>query len=197
MAGMADDDRLNGLLLKLGAVLVAICAATTFALVYYTIDEHDETYDFKVVFMRLTDCGLGLLPTFEPSDIEKPGLNIFLMHIFFMALAFALLGPIGAVAYVLAEDVLKLPHSVAKWMHALIQFGALAASILGECLPLAGRLSDKIPVLRMEIVLRYFVRYHQRWHLSNAASTRLLIYGGKLPMPAIRELDPTKYEKQV
>eukprot|EP00965_Chrysotila_dentata_P025678 852936-Pleurochrysis_carterae.AAC.1 len=77
---MADGDRLHGLLLKLGSVLVAICAATTFALVYYTINEHDDKYDFKVEFMRVTECDMGLPSKFEPSGIEKPWLNIFLMH---------------------------------------------------------------------------------------------------------------------
>ena len=59
------------------------------------------------------------------------GENYFTLHMFFMVIAFCLLAPLGSIWYYFLEDMCRLPHDFVKWTHALVQLGAVVASVLG------------------------------------------------------------------
>ena len=59
------------------------------------------------------------------------GENFFTLHMFFMVIAFCLLAPLGSIWYFFLEDMCRLNHDFVKWTHALVQLGAVVASVLG------------------------------------------------------------------
>jgi len=113
----------NFTLAKLFALLVAVGAATTFVLLYDAATKQFATWK------------LGWAPS--PCDTEAAakaqakGFNAFAMHIFFMALAFALFSPLGAVTFVLIRDMIGLHQNVAKSVHGVLQLGAFLCSVMG------------------------------------------------------------------
>mmetsp|Transcript_43582 Transcript_43582/g.114554 ORF Transcript_43582/g.114554 Transcript_43582/m.114554 type:complete len:263 (+) Transcript_43582:71-859(+) len=107
-------------LAKICAFLAIVAAISFFAMLYDALADKFSTWK------------LGWAPSPCGSEgTASKGYNAFAMHVFFMALAFGLMAPIGAVTYVVVRDTLGLSQMVAKCVHGTCQLGAFLCSILG------------------------------------------------------------------
>ena len=96
-----------------------------FGLTFYSIYTITWAEPWSLAWVNFNpDCNASVPQT------PKTG-NSFLMHIFFMALAFGLCSPIGAVSYYFFHDMCRVPYAVTKWIHGLIKTGGLVCSVLG------------------------------------------------------------------
>jgi hypothetical protein len=96
-----------------------------FGLTFYSIYTITWAEPWSLAWVNFNpDCNAAVPQT------PKTG-NSFLMHIFFMALAFGLFSPIGAVSYYFFHDMCGVPYAVTKWIHGLIKTGGLVCSVLG------------------------------------------------------------------
>jgi len=109
----------NTAVAKAFAVLTAISAVTCFGLMYDAIHGKDPT--FSLGWASAPTCG-------QPAPKEP---SAFFMHVFFMAMAFGLFAPLGAVTYIIVRDTLGLRQKAAKAVHGLVQLGAFLCSVLG------------------------------------------------------------------
>ena len=131
------------LLLKLGAVAV-ICLAIAFIGMSYDmigaatpVTQWPNADSLRWTWPANCDASKGTGPaTLFGAEHSHPesavsSANFFTLHMFYMSLAFGLLAPIGSVVYIVLEDTVGLPHTLVKWLHALVLVGAILCSILG------------------------------------------------------------------
>jgi len=83
-----------------------------------------------ISWVSIASCNESLAQYGHPQQ-TLDGTNYFTLHMFFMVLAFGFFGPVASVTYYVLEDGLKLPHVVAKSVHAALQSAALLTSVLG------------------------------------------------------------------
>ena len=81
---------------------------------------------------RLASRRLNSVRTPVTARLSGPkSANFFTLHMFLMTLAFGFFGPVASVLYYVLEDTCKLNHDLVKWVHGLLQLGAVVASVLG------------------------------------------------------------------
>jgi len=87
----------------------------------------------SLAWVSIASCNqsLGYGPGNIHPEQSRNDNNYFTLHMFFMSLAFGLLGPMGSVSFHLLEDTLRFSHKMVKWLHAAVQISAAIFSVLG------------------------------------------------------------------